>query len=99
LTRDKAGEPYKIGDARFGAWPFDSMQILRVTSVFLIVIAMMLLGADVVSSLEQTGGMVVRSFNHILMLCGFDAGCGLRRISRHNSRTSASASFLGPVGP
>jgi hypothetical protein len=74
LTRDKAGEPYKIGDARFGAWPSDSMQILRVTSVFLIVIAMMLLGADVVSSLEQTGGMVVRSFNHILMLCGFDAG-------------------------
>ena len=50
------------------------MQILRVTSVFLIVIAMMLLGADVVSSLEQTGGTVVRSFNHILMLCGFDAG-------------------------
>ena len=50
------------------------MAILRVTSVFLIVIALMLLGADVVSSLEQTGGTVVRSFNHILMLCGFDAG-------------------------
>ena len=50
------------------------MQILRVTSFFLIVIAMMLLGADVVSSMEQTGGTVVRSFNHILMLCGFDAG-------------------------
>jgi hypothetical protein len=28
----------------------------------------------VVSSLEQTGGgTVVRSFSHILMLCGFDA--------------------------
>ena len=50
------------------------MAILRVISVFLIVIALMLLGADVVSSLEQTGGTVVRSFNHILMLCGFDAG-------------------------
>ena len=50
------------------------MQILRVTSVFLIVIAMMLLGADVVSSMEQAGGTVVRSFNHILMLFGFDAG-------------------------
>src|SRR5258706_7311955 len=50
------------------------MAILRATSVFLIVIAMMLLGADVVSSLEQRGGTVVRSFIHILMLCGFDAG-------------------------
>jgi len=50
------------------------MQILRVTSVFLIVIAMMLLGADVVSSLEQTSGTVMRSFNHILLLFGFDAG-------------------------
>ena len=49
------------------------MAILRVISVFLIVIALMLLGADVVSSLEQSGGTVVRSFNHILMLCGFDA--------------------------
>jgi len=49
------------------------MAILRVTSVFLIVIALMLLGADVVSSLEQSGGTVVRSFSHILMLCGFDA--------------------------
>ena len=49
------------------------MQFLRATSVFLIVIAMMLLGADVVSSLEQAGGTVVRSFSHILMLCGFDA--------------------------
>src|SRR5882672_2996306 len=49
------------------------MAILRVTSVFLIVIALMLLGADVVSSLEQSGGTVVRSFNHILQLCGFDA--------------------------
>src|ERR1700704_3664456 len=50
------------------------MAILRVTSVFLIVIALMLLGADVVSSLEQAGETVVRSFNHILVLCGFDAG-------------------------
>lgn len=49
------------------------MTILRVTSVFLIVIALMLLGADVVSSLEQSGGTVVRSFSHILMLFGFDA--------------------------
>ncbi len=50
------------------------MAIFRVISVFLIVIALMLLGADVVSSLEQTsGGTVVRSFSHILMLCGFDA--------------------------
>jgi len=49
------------------------MAIFRVISVFLIVIALMLLGADVVSSLEQTsGGTVVRSFSHILMLCGFD---------------------------
>jgi hypothetical protein len=50
------------------------MAILRATSVFLIVIALMLLGADVVSSLEQTGGTIVRSFSHILMLCGFDSG-------------------------
>jgi hypothetical protein len=49
------------------------MAIFRVISVFLIVIALMLLGADVVSSLELAGGTVVRSFDHILMLCGFDA--------------------------
>ena len=51
------------------------MAILRVISVFLIVIALMLLGADVVSTLEQTGGgTVMRSFDRILMLFGFDAG-------------------------
>jgi hypothetical protein len=50
------------------------MAIFRVLSVLLIVIALMLLGADLVSSLEQTdGATVVRSFSHILMLCGFDA--------------------------
>jgi hypothetical protein len=50
------------------------MVILRVISVLLIVIALMLLGADVVSSLEQSGGgTVLRSFSRILMLFGFDA--------------------------
>ena|SRR5882672_6169502 len=49
------------------------MAILRVISVLLIVIALMLLGADVVSSLEQTSGTVVRSLDRILLLVGFDA--------------------------
>jgi hypothetical protein len=49
------------------------MAILRVISVLLIVVALMLLGADVVSSLEKTDGTVIRSLGHILMLFGFDA--------------------------
>src|SRR5258705_8760138 len=50
------------------------MVILRVISVLLIVLALMLLGADVVSSLEQSGGgTVLRSFSRILMFFGFDA--------------------------
>jgi hypothetical protein len=49
------------------------MVFLRVISVLLIVIALMLLGADVVSSLEQAGGTVVRSLDRILLLFGFDA--------------------------
>jgi len=49
------------------------MVILRLISVFLIIVALMLLGADVVSALEHTDGMIPRSLNQILMLFGVDA--------------------------
>jgi hypothetical protein len=49
------------------------MTILRLISILLIIFAVMLLGADVVSALEQTDEMIPRSLNHILMICGFDA--------------------------
>ena len=49
------------------------MTILRLISILFIIVAVMLLGADVVSALEQTDEMIPRSLNHILVLCGFDA--------------------------
>ena len=49
------------------------MVIFRLISVFLIIVSLMLFGADVVSALEQTDEMIPRSLNHILVLCGFDA--------------------------
>jgi hypothetical protein len=49
------------------------MVILRLISIFFIIVALMLFGADVVSALEQTDEMIPRSLAHILMLFGFDA--------------------------
>jgi len=49
------------------------MTILRFISLVLIVISLMLLGADVVSTLERNGETLVRSFDHILMVAGVDA--------------------------
>ena len=49
------------------------MVIFRLFSVFLIIVALMLLGADVVSALEHTDAMIPRSLNQILMLFDFDA--------------------------
>src|SRR6266567_8299642 len=49
------------------------MTILRLISILFIIVAVMLLGADVVSALEETDEMIPRSLNHILVLCGFDA--------------------------
>ena len=49
------------------------MALLRFLSLILIVVALMLLGADVVSSLEKGGEPIVRSLSQILRLLGFDA--------------------------
>ena len=49
------------------------MALLRFISLVLIVIALMLLGADVVTTLEQSGQTMVRSFAQVLKLFGFDA--------------------------
>jgi len=49
------------------------MALLRFFSLALIVLALMLLGADVVSTLEQGGMTVVRSFAQVLKLVGIDA--------------------------
>jgi hypothetical protein len=54
------------------------MALLRFLSLILIVVALMLLGADVVSSLEK-GGAVVRSLSQILQLLGFDANLWLQQ--------------------
>jgi hypothetical protein len=48
------------------------MLIFRVIGLFLIVVALMLLGADLVSTLEKNGGTVIRSFAQILLLLGAD---------------------------
>ena len=48
------------------------MAIFRLISFLLIIVTVMLLGADVVTALEHTGGMIPRSLNQILMLFGSD---------------------------
>ena len=53
------------------------MVIFRLISVFLIVAALMLLGADMVTALEHTDGMIPRSLNQILILFGFDLAAWL----------------------
>ena len=49
------------------------MIVLRLFGLMLIVLALMLLGADVVSTLEKNGDIVIRSLDQILLLLGFDA--------------------------
>ncbi len=49
------------------------MVVIRFLAVFFIMIALMLMGADVVSTLEMPGGLVVRSLARILLLVQVDA--------------------------
>jgi hypothetical protein len=49
------------------------MVLLRSFSLALIVFALMLIGADVISSLEMQGTLVVRSLAQVLLLLGLDA--------------------------
>jgi hypothetical protein len=49
------------------------MIILRLFGLLLIVVALMLLGADVVSTLEKSGATVIRSFGEVLLLLRIDA--------------------------
>jgi hypothetical protein len=49
------------------------MIIFRLLGLLLIVLALMLLGADVVSTLEKSGETVIRSFGEILLLLRIDA--------------------------
>ena len=48
------------------------MALFRWLSLLLIVVALMLLGADVVSTLESPAGVVVRSLDKVLLLAGVD---------------------------
>ncbi len=49
------------------------MFVLRFFSIILIMFGLMLFGADVVSTLENSGKLVIRSFAQILMLFHVDA--------------------------
>jgi hypothetical protein len=49
------------------------MVIVRFISVVLIMLGLMLFGADVVSTLENNGKLVIRSFAQVLMLFHVDA--------------------------
>jgi hypothetical protein len=49
------------------------MVLFRWLSLTLIVLALMLLGADIISTLEAGSGVVVRSLDKILLLFGVDA--------------------------
>jgi hypothetical protein len=48
------------------------MLVFRFIGLVLVVFALMLLGADVVSTLEKNGGTTIRSFDQILLLLGAD---------------------------
>ena len=48
------------------------MAFFRFLSLVLIVVALMLLGADVVTTLERGGQTIVRSFDQVLKLVGID---------------------------
>ncbi|HEY4264686.1 MAG TPA: hypothetical protein VGM72_05165 [Micropepsaceae bacterium] len=48
------------------------MIVFRLFGLLLIVLALMLLGADLVSTLEKNGETVIRSLDQILMLLGAD---------------------------
>ena len=54
------------------------MFIIRWLSVVLIVISLMLLGADVVNTLEKHGELVIRSLEAIIMIFGYDAKATLQ---------------------
>jgi hypothetical protein len=49
------------------------MIVIRWFSLLLIVLALMLLGADIVSTLEMPGAVVVRPLEKIFMLFGFQS--------------------------
>lgn len=49
------------------------MAVVRFIGLLFIVLALMFLGADLVSSFEMPGAFYVRSFDHILMLMRIDA--------------------------
>jgi len=55
------------------------MVIFRLIGFLLIVFALMLLGADVVSTLEKQGETIIRSLDQILLLFGADATPWLER--------------------
>lgn len=48
------------------------MLLLRIISLALIVFALMLIGADVISTLEMQGTLVIRSLAQIFLLIGVD---------------------------
>ena len=48
------------------------MIVLRFFSLILIVLALMLLGADIISTLEMNGAIVIRSLDRVLLLVGLD---------------------------
>ena len=53
------------------------MLFFRIIGLFLIVLALMLLGADVVSTLEKNGGATIRSLAQIILLFGADPAVGI----------------------
>ena len=55
------------------------MFLLRWLSLILVVLAVMLIGADVVTTLERGGVIVMRSFDQILMLFGAGSATWVQR--------------------
>ena len=49
------------------------MFVFRLIALTSLVFALMMMGADIISTMEMGGGVVVRSLSQVMMLFGFDA--------------------------
>jgi hypothetical protein len=74
---------------------------MRLVSLVLICVALMLLGADLISTLEHGGDVVIRSLDHVWTAVNINSIDGVKSWLEHNAPhavTHAIESFLATPG-
>jgi hypothetical protein len=74
---------------------------MRLVSLVLICVALMLLGADLISTLEHGGGVVIRSLDHVWTAVDSNSIDSMKSWLEHNAPhavTHAIESFLATPG-